>query len=83
MPSTARTYSAHLKAWAKFLKGEMDVSDPFMRGLPEEEKVFLVSLMMLRRDQAGHLGEAATAFAGSEFVIAMIDSSFSRVVGDT
>jgi hypothetical protein len=79
MPSTIRTYNAHFKTWTQFLKDEVDMNDPFMRNIPEEEKVFLVSLMMLRRHQAGHKGKAATAFTAAlkrEFVIAMIDSSF-------
>lgn len=75
MPSTVRTYNAHFKAWTQFLKDEVDCDDPFMTDTPEEEKVFLVSLMMCRRHQAGHKGKAATAFTAAlkrEFVIAMI-----------
>jgi hypothetical protein len=79
LPSTIKTYNAHFKAWVHFLKEEIDSDDPYMRDQPEEEKVFLVSLMMLRRHQAGHKGKAATAFTAAlkrEFVIAMIDTAF-------
>lgn len=79
MPSTVKSYNAHFKAWTQFLKDEVDSDDPFMRDTPEEEKVFLVSLMMMRRHQAGHKGKVATAFTAAlkrEFVIAIIDSSF-------
>jgi hypothetical protein len=51
MPSTVRTYNTHFKTWTQFLKDEVDVEDPLMRDLPEEERVFLVSLMMLGRHQ--------------------------------
>ena len=79
LPSTIKTYNAHFKAWVQFLKEEIDSDDPYMRDQPEEEKVFLVSLMMLRRHQGGHKGKAATAFTAAlkrEFVIAMIDTAF-------
>ena len=79
MPSTIRTYNAHFKAWSVFLKDEIDSDDPFMRDQPVEEKVFLVSLMMMRRHQAGYKGKAATAFTAAlkrEFVIAMLDTDF-------
>ena len=79
MPSTVRTYNAHFKAWSTFLKDEIDSDDPFMKNQPEEEKVFLVSLMMLRRHQAGHKGKAATSFTAAlkrEFVIALLDTAF-------
>jgi hypothetical protein len=79
MPSTARTYNAHFKAWSTFLKDEIDSDYPFMKCQPEEEKTFLVSLMMLRRHQAGYKGKAATAFTAAlkrEFVIAMLDTAF-------
>ena len=79
MPSTIRTYNAHFKAWSTFLKDEIDSDDPFMRDQPVEEKVFLVSLMMMRRHQAGYKGKAATAFTAAlkrEFVIAMLDTDF-------
>ena len=75
MPSTIRTYNAHFKAWSTFLKDEIDSDDPFMRDQAVEEKVFLVSLMMMRRHQAGYKGKAATAFTAAlkrEFVIAML-----------
>ena len=79
MPSTVRTYNAHFKIWSKFLIDEIDCNDPFVKDLLDEEKVCLVSLMMLRRHQAGHKGKAATAFTAAlkrEFVIAMIDTVF-------
>ena len=72
MPSTIRTYNAHFKTWTTFLKDEIDSDDPFMRDQPEEEKVFLVSLMMVRRHQAGYRGKAATSFTAAlkrEFII--------------
>jgi hypothetical protein len=79
MPSTVRTYNAHFKTWTQFLKDEIDVEDPFMRDLPEEERVFLVSLMAMKRHQAGFKWKAATAFTAAlkrDFVIAMIDPKF-------
>ena len=79
MPSTIRTYNAHFNTWTTFLKDEIDSDDPFMRDLPEEEKIFLVSLMMVRRHQAGYRGKAATSFTAAlkrEFIIAMFDTEF-------
>ena len=48
--------------WAEFLKREVDHDDPFLRGVAEEDKAALVSLLMLRRHEAGHRGKSATSF---------------------
>ena len=62
LPKTNRVYDAHFKMWTDFLKSEVDRDDPFLRGVAEEEKASLVSLLMLRRHEAGHRGKAATSF---------------------
>ena len=44
------------------MKSEVNQDDPFLSAIGEDEKAFLVSLMMLRKHQAGHRGKAATSF---------------------
>jgi hypothetical protein len=56
-PSTIKAYNAHFKAWKSFLKAVVDLDDPYLRGVSEEDKTLLVGLMMLRRRQAGHRGK--------------------------
>ena len=62
LPRTNRTYEGHWNAWKQFLKSELNQDDPFLRALTEDEKASLVSIMMLRKHQAGHRGKAATSF---------------------
>ena len=40
----------------------MNQDDPFLSAIGEDEKAFLVSLMMLRKHHARHRGKAATSF---------------------
>lgn len=59
---TNRVYDAHFKVWTDFFKSEVDSDDPFLRGVAEEEKASLVSLLMLKRHEARHWGKVATSF---------------------
>ena len=61
LPKTNRVYEKHWDQWKQFLKTEVDQDDPYLRLVEDSEKSALVSLMMLRRHQAGHRGKAATA----------------------
>jgi hypothetical protein len=74
-----KAYSAHFKAWTLLLKTEVDFDDPFMRDVSEEDKIFLVGLMMLGRRQAGHRGKKATGFTAAlrrKLVIAGVSTTF-------
>lgn len=55
-PSTVKSYNAHFKAWAIFLKHEVDLDVQYMRGVSEGHNTFLVSLMMLKKVRPG-IGE--------------------------
>lgn len=62
LPNTNRVYATHFILWIEFLKIRVDHDDPFLRGVAEEDKAALVSLLMLRRHEAGHRGKSATSF---------------------
>jgi hypothetical protein len=77
LPQTTQIYDKEFAAWTKFVKVETGSEDPFLTGFSASDKVFLVSLMMLRRHQSGKRGKAATAFT------ATIRMMFSRMMLST
>ena len=74
--------------WTQHLKDEVNIEDPYLQGVSEEEKASLVGLMMLRRQKRNARGKAATAFTAAirlEFAKARLSTEFldSAVVATT
>jgi hypothetical protein len=59
LPKINRVYEGHWTQWAKFLKSEVDESDPYLVSRTQYEKSSLVCLFMQRRHQAGHRGKSS------------------------
>jgi hypothetical protein len=65
LPNTQRAYTREWLEWAQHLKDEVNIDDPYLRGVSEEEKASLVGLMMLRRHKRNARGKSATAFTAA------------------
>ena len=65
LPNTQRAYTREWLEWAQHLKDEVNIEDPYLRGVTEEEKASLVGLMMSRRHKRNARGKAATAFTAA------------------
>ena len=61
LSNTRKTYDRHWELWKKFLSNESATSDPFLKGVDDDEKSALVGLFLLRRYEAGHRGKSATS----------------------
>jgi hypothetical protein len=88
LPNTQRAYTTEWLEWAQHLKDEVDIDDPYLTGVSEEEKASFVGLMMLRRHKRNARGKAATAFTAAirlEFAKARLSTEFldSAVVATT
>jgi hypothetical protein len=65
LPNTQLAYTKEWADWAKHLKQEANISDPYLQGVHEDEKASLVSLMMLRKYKQNRRGKSATAFTAA------------------
>ena len=65
LPQTNRVYDKDWESWEEFVRAEARGGDPMLTGMGEEDKAALVSLMMMRRHQAGKRGKAATSFTAA------------------
>jgi hypothetical protein len=79
LPQTSQVYNKDFAAWQSFVKTETGSDDPFLTGMPDNDRASLVCLMMLRRHQSGKRGKAATAFTAAirlTFARAMLSTTF-------
>jgi hypothetical protein len=65
LPNTNRVYAKEWRAWTIFIKAETDSDDPYLVGVPDDEKAALVALLMMRRHRTGKRGKAASAFTAA------------------
>ena len=65
MPNTQKAYSKEFLEWTQHLKDEVNIHDPYLMGVSEEEKASLVCLMMMKRYHRNARGKAATAFTAA------------------
>jgi hypothetical protein len=79
LPNTQLAYTKEWIEWSKHLREEANISDPYLKGVHEDEKAALVSLMMLRRHKQNRRGKAATAFTAAirlEFAKRRLSTTF-------
>ena len=65
LPNTNRVYAKEWRAWTIFIKTETGSDDPYLVGVPDDEKAALVALLMMRRHGKGKRGKAASAFTAA------------------
>ena len=65
LPNTNRVYAKEWRAWTMFIKVETGSDDPYLVGVPDDEKTALVALLMMRRHRTGKRGKAASAFTAA------------------